>query len=203
MSTTLSNLFGTNKSTKVHIHGTNTNTNVPQGPNTSVPQTNPQGSFQFNTQHSQGPNTSNIFHMQSNTYTPTQNFTSKIPTHTTHIPQIQIPNITQTLTPHINTNIPSIQHIGLQSTKIGPYQNTVVNIVDTTVTPYDVLANQMLALQKKMETMTLSNKKTYSIQELCPYSFDRTLYMPPFPPNYVMPTLPKYKGRGNPIEHVR
>lgn len=41
------------------------------------------------------------------------------------------------------------------------------------------------------------------MEELCPYPLDKILYMPPFPPNFTTPHLPKYKGIGDLIEHKR
>jgi hypothetical protein len=45
-------------------------------------------------------------------------------------------------------------------------------IIGTTITPFDFLANKMLDLEKKFKTVMVSNKKTYSIEDLCPYPFD-------------------------------
>lgn len=84
-----------------------------------------------------------------------------------------------------------------------PYHNVVANVVDMSLTQYDLLAKQMLSLQKQMENIQISTKKTYSTQELCPYPFDKNLYMPPFPHNYFMPNFLQYRGKGNPIENIR
>lgn len=46
-------------------------------------------------------------------------------------------------------------------------------------------------------------KKAYSIEELCPYPFDQSVYMPPFPQHFNIPNFKKYKGKGDPVEHVR
>lgn len=51
--------------------------------------------------------------------------------------------------------------------------------------------------------MQTSNKMPPMSYDLCPYPFDTTLYMPPFPPGYVAPNFTKYKGKTNPIEHIR
>lgn len=41
------------------------------------------------------------------------------------------------------------------------------------------------------------------MEDLCPYPFDRTLYMPPFPPHFETPRFNKYRGKGDPRDHVR
>lgn len=42
----------------------------------------------------------------------------------------------------------------------------------------------------------------YSINEICPYPFDRSLNMIPFPPNSDIPKFDKYDGKGDPRDHV-
>lgn len=52
--------------------------------------------------------------------------------------------------------------------------------------------------------MQLGTKnKTYSMEGFFPHPFDRNLYMPPFPPHFTTPSLPKYKGKGDLVEHIR
>lgn len=48
-----------------------------------------------------------------------------------------------------------------------------------------------------------SSKKTYSTQDLCPFPFEKGLHMSPFLHGYVIPNLPKYNGKHNPLEHIR
>lgn len=58
------------------------------------------------------------------------------------------------------------------------------------------------AMQQKKEKMQVSKtKKTYSMEELCPYPFDRSIYMPPSPPQFNVPNFNKYKGNGDIVEH--
>jgi hypothetical protein len=51
--------------------------------------------------------------------------------------------------------------------------------------------------------MQVKYKKPHTIEDLCPYPFHTRLHMPPFPQAYVIPTLPKYKGSGNLLQHER
>jgi len=41
------------------------------------------------------------------------------------------------------------------------------------------------------------------LDDIYPYPFDGTLYMPPFPKNFETPKFDKYKGKGDPREHLR
>ena len=47
------------------------------------------------------------------------------------------------------------------------------------------------------------NKKTYNLDTLCPFPFDKTLDMPPFPKGVEFPKYEKYFGTSNPQEHLR
>lgn len=40
-------------------------------------------------------------------------------------------------------------------------------------------------------------------KDLCPFPFDKALYMTPFPHGYIIPNFPKYNGKCNPIEYIR
>lgn len=76
----------------------------------------------------------------------------------------------------------------------------------TNITPslIDMLMQQIQAIQQQMKNMQLgSNKKAYSIEELYPFPFERNISMSPFPPHFIAPPLPKYKGKGDPIEHIQ
>jgi len=46
-------------------------------------------------------------------------------------------------------------------------------------------------------------KKTFSFEEVCPYPFDKSLQMIPFPLHFEIPQFEKYKGKGNPNYHLR
>lgn len=55
-------------------------------------------------------------------------------------------------------------------------QHNVIN--DLIINP---LITQMATLQKNVEGMQLSNKKTYSSHDLHHYLYGPTIYMPPLP----------------------
>ena len=61
----------------------------------------------------------------------------------------------------------------------------------------------MLALQQQIQDIQRGTTKQYSLDEICPYPFDKTLNMIPFPHNYDFPKYDKYNGRSDPIDHVR
>lgn len=68
--------------------------------------------------------------------------------------------------------------------------------------PKNNLEQQIRDLQKKVEDMGTS-KPTYTMRDICPYPFDKSIPMPPFPPHFVTPKFDKYRGRGDPKAHIR
>lgn len=46
-------------------------------------------------------------------------------------------------------------------------------------------------------------QKQYVLEDICPYPFDRNIYMPPFPCTFETPKFDKYKGKGDPRDHVQ
>jgi hypothetical protein len=61
----------------------------------------------------------------------------------------------------------------------------------------------MQALQQKLQDMQIRGMKRYSLEDICPSPFNRTLNMIPFPQNCDFPEDDKYNGRSDPIDHVR
>lgn len=43
----------------------------------------------------------------------------------------------------------------------------------------------------------------FSLNDICPYPFDRNMKMPPFPWGFETPKFEKYRGKGDPTNHVR
>lgn len=43
----------------------------------------------------------------------------------------------------------------------------------------------------------------YSLEDICPYPFDRRLNMVPFPPNPKTPKYDKYNGKSDPCIYIR
>lgn len=46
-------------------------------------------------------------------------------------------------------------------------------------------------------------KKTFRYEYICPYLFDQSILAIPFPKDYEIPKFYKYKGKGNPIKHLK
>lgn len=65
--------------------------------------------------------------------------------------------------------------MGLHNTNMGPHHNMVKNTIKTYLNQVEILTNKMLSLQKKIKNMQISTNKTYSTQDLCLYSFDRSI----------------------------
>jgi len=84
------------------------------------------------------------------------------------------------------------------------YHNALANAANTSLCSMEILAHKMHSLEQQFSNLQVSNtKKAYSMEYLCPYPSDRSIYMPPFPQNYNVPNFNKYKGKGSPIEHVQ
>lgn len=54
-----------------------------------------------------------------------------------------------------------------------------------------------------MLDMQRGTTKTYSLEDICPHPFDRSLQMISFPPNFETPIYDKYRGKTDPQDHVR
>jgi len=87
---------------------------------------------------------------------------------------------------------PNIQHLINQQTYIPqpPPTSDLMSIVQTLI-------------QKVDDIQTGGKHKHYSFEDICPYPFDHTLYMPPFPKNFETPKFDEYKGKGDPRDHLR
>ncbi|GLJ20143.1 hypothetical protein SUGI_0365630 [Cryptomeria japonica] len=92
---------------------------------------------------------------------------------------------------------PYMQHapppIGASSMGYGPRSRSP---------PKSNLEQQIRDLQKKMEDIN-TPKPTYTMRDICPYPFDKSIPMPPFPTHFVMPKFDKYRGKGDPKAHIR
>jgi hypothetical protein len=55
----------------------------------------------------------------------------------------------------------------------------------------------------RIEKNALSDTKSKISYDIKIYPFYTNLYMPPFPPGYVSHNFMKYRGKTNPIEHIR
>jgi len=69
--------------------------------------------------------------------------------------------------------------------------------------PQDLTTVVQSLIQKVDNMQTGGKRKHYSFEDICPYPFDRTLYMPPFPKNFETPKFDKCKGKGDPRDHLR
>ena len=66
------------------------------------------------------------------------------------------------------------------------------------------LTQQIKALQGQIKELQGGTTiKKYTLEDICPYLFDRSLNMIPFPKNCEMPKFDLYNGKSDPIDHVR
>ena len=82
--------------------------------------------------------------------------------------------------------------------------------VETIVTPKE--ETEMSKLQKQLKIMQdqlaqmMKDKdkptKTYTLDALCPFPFDKNLDMPPFPRGLELPKYDKYFGTTDPQDHL-
>lgn len=72
------------------------------------------------------------------------------------------------------------------------------------LTQIEVLTQQVQNLQKQMvRIQARKEKKKYTMEDLRAYPYDRSLYMLAFPPHFETPKFDKYKGKGDPRDHIR
>ena len=71
-------------------------------------------------------------------------------------------------------------------------------------TPITAMMKQMHAMQVKLNKLEKEKEpKEFSMEALCPFPFDKDLYMPPFPKKVEIPKYDKYDGNSNTQDHVR
>lgn len=68
--------------------------------------------------------------------------------------------------------------------------------------PITTLAQQIQTLQTQIQDMQRGNVRRYSLQEICPYPFDKNLNMRPFPIGFETPRYEKYDGSTDPQDHI-
>lgn len=68
----------------------------------------------------------------------------------------------------------------------------------------NALTQQIKALQGKIkELQGGTTTKKYTLEDIFPYPFDRSLNMIPFPKHCEIPKFDHYNGKSDPIDHVR
>lgn len=45
--------------------------------------------------------------------------------------------------------------------------------------------------------------KNYTMQDICPYPYNKIIPMPPFHPHFMKPNFDKYRGKEDPMAHIR
>jgi len=48
-----------------------------------------------------------------------------------------------------------------------------------------------------------NDPKTFKFETLCPYPFDRAITMIPFPKHFEIPKFDKFRGKGDPVTHIK
>lgn len=77
-------------------------------------------------------------------------------------------------------------------------------IVPEVETPITAMMKQMHAMQVKLNQIEKEKvPKEFSMEALCPFPFDKNLYMPPFLKKMDIPKYDKYDGNSDPQDHVR
>jgi len=78
-----------------------------------------------------------------------------------------------------------VTNLGPQNTSAlsiaNSHQNRPTNTTDTPLNSFEVVAHKIQTLEQYFSNMQVSTiKKGYSMEDLCPYPFDKGIYMPPF-----------------------
>lgn len=75
---------------------------------------------------------------------------------------------------------------------------------ETPLSDLSTLTQQIKALQGQVrELQGGTTTKKYTLEDICPYPFDRSLNMIPFPKHCEIPKFDRYNGKTDPIDHVR
>lgn len=92
-----------------------------------------------------------------------------------------------------------------QGAKLPTGYNVETLITKEEETPWGKMSKQMQALQTIVTRIENKDKtpKQYSLDIICPFPFDKNLYMSPFPSRVDIPKFDKYDGTSNPQDHVR
>lgn len=70
--------------------------------------------------------------------------------------------------------------------------------------PLLTLTQQMQNMQQQIQDIQNgTSSKRYSLEDICPYPFDKILNMIPFPQNCEIPKYDKYDGKTDPQDHTR
>ena len=78
-----------------------------------------------------------------------------------------------------------------------------MNSQQSQMQPNQDLAQQLHELQNLVHTMNKKGVKDFLFEEICPFPFDRSINMIPFPPNFEIPKFDKYTGETCPITHLK
>lgn len=70
------------------------------------------------------------------------------------------------------------------------------------IPPKNELEQQIKYLQKQMANMN-APEQDYTMKDICPYTFDKSIPMPLFPPHFVTAKFDKHRGKGDPKPHLR
>lgn len=92
-----------------------------------------------------------------------------------------------------------------QGSKLPPSFNVESIIMEEEETPITLMAKQMQAVQREIQEMKNKDKVSSpcSLDSICPFTFDKNLYIPPFPSRTEIPKLDKYDGNSDPQDHAR
>jgi len=144
------------------------------------------------------------------------------PTSTSHVMHTHLPLVSQgqqSSNTYMSHTTPSTYIVGTQ-----PQQTVTASYIpqpqQTVTTPHipqpqpqyvsyhtpPPLQQQQLSsadIQQMIDERVGQGKKPFSLENICAYPFDKSLNMIPFPPHFEIPQFDKYKGKGNPDDHLR
>lgn len=70
--------------------------------------------------------------------------------------------------------------------------------------PMADVRQQIESLKLEISNLKIgTSSKNYSLEDIAPYPFDRSLVMKPFPFQFGIPKFDKYKGKGDPRDHIQ
>ena len=62
---------------------------------------------------------------------------------------------------------------------------------------WEEMKNDLKALKDE------TNSKIFKFENDCPYPFDKTITMTPFPKHFEIPKFDKFRGKSDPVTHIK
>ena len=96
--------------------------------------------------------------------------------------------------------------LALQGAKLLPHFNIVTIVTKEEEIKNNRLQKQIQSMQEELLQLMKDKEKPtkqFSLDNICPFPFDKGLFMAPFPKGVELPKYEKYLGTSDPQDHLR